>query len=359
MRVALLTASVIAIVAAVTVPRAQVLGVNDSRIVRVMTRNVYHGVNAEIFAVPTAASLPDLMTKVAAVYHGYVARNFADRAAVLAAEVEATRPDLIGLQEAVLVRTDARLDGAASPATTVAFDYVQILLAALAARGLSYEIVTQLAGMDVELPSALGFDVRHTDREVILARSDLTTADLKLSNVQTGHFAVNCSIPTPFGAVLIRRGWAAVDAKVRGKSFRFITTHLDGDCLAVTSAIQQAQAAEVVAGPATTHLPLVFVGDLNSPADGSGATYNTLTGDGFSDVWTTAGTGSGLTCCHASDLLNEQSTLNRRIDLILTRGDVEVRHVAILGDNAALKTPSGSWPSDHAGVVAELALPPR
>jgi endonuclease/exonuclease/phosphatase family metal-dependent hydrolase len=359
MRVALLTASVVAIVAGVTTPMAQVPGVGDTRTVRVMTRNVYHGVNAEIFAVPTAVNLPDLMAKVAAVYNGYVTRKFADRAAALAAEIDAMQPDLIGLQEAVLVRTDARLDGPASPAMNVAFDYVQILLDALAARGLSYDVVTELVGMDVELPSALGFDVRHTDREVILARSDLAAAELKLSNVQTGDFAVNCSIPAPLGTVLIRRGWVGVDVKVRGMSFRFISTHLDGDCLAITSAIQQAQAAEIVAGPAATELPLVFLGDLNSPADGSGATYNTLIGEGFSDVWTTAGIGPGLTCCHAADLLNEQPTLDLRIDLILTRGNLDVRHVAIVGDDAALKTRSGLWPSDHAGVIAELAMRPR
>src|SRR5215510_9680827 len=79
----------------------------DERVVRVMTRNVYHGVDAEILAVPTATNLSDLLAKVATVYNGYFARNFPERAAALAAEIDATRPELIGLQEAILVRTQA------------------------------------------------------------------------------------------------------------------------------------------------------------------------------------------------------------------------------------------------------------
>jgi len=42
--------------------------------------------------------------------------------------------------------------------------------------------------------------------------------------------------------------------------------------------IQQAQAAELLAGAGATDLPLALVGDLNSPADGNGTTYNTLRG---------------------------------------------------------------------------------
>src|SRR5436309_1232344 len=75
------------------------------RSVTVMTRNVYNGVDTELSAVATATSFLDLVQKVAAVHQAYFARNFPARAAALAAEIEAKRPDLIGLQEAVLVRT--------------------------------------------------------------------------------------------------------------------------------------------------------------------------------------------------------------------------------------------------------------
>jgi endonuclease/exonuclease/phosphatase family metal-dependent hydrolase len=329
----------------------------DARVVRVMTRNVYHGVDAEIFAIPGATSGLELLTRVAAVYNGYLARDFPARAAALATEIAATRPDLIGLQEAVLVRTQSPADGATTAATTVAFDYVQLLLDALAARGLSYEVVAQSAGFDAELPSALGIDVRHMDREVILARADAKTSELKLSNAQAGNFAVNCTIPSRFGSFVIRRGWVAVDAKVRGRSFRFVSTHLDGDCLPVTSGIQQAQAVELVAGPVSTELPIVLVGDLNSPPDGGGVGYNVFTSAGFSDAWSLGGVGQGLSCCQDDDLLNAVSKLTSRIDFVLFRGDFTVRRATIVGDNPAARTGSGLWPSDHAGFVVEVAIP--
>jgi hypothetical protein len=245
------------------------------RLVRVMTRNVDHGVIRQIKDVANATSFPDLLNKVAAVYDGYYAVDFVERAEALAVEVDATRPELIGLQEAVLVRTQSPPDGATTPAEAVALDYVQILLDVLARRGLAYEVAVQQVGWDVELPSARGFDVRHTDREVILARSDLLTADLKLWNAQGGNFVVNCRIPSALlGPVTIRRSWVSVDARIRGSSFRVVSTHLDGDCLPFTPAFQRAQAHELLAVPLVTSLPLLLLGDLNSPADGTGVTYN-------------------------------------------------------------------------------------
>jgi endonuclease/exonuclease/phosphatase family metal-dependent hydrolase len=328
------------------------------RIATVMTRNVYHGVNAEINGITTATSFPDLLAKVAAVYNGYHTRNFPERAERLADEIWATQPELIGLQEAILVRTGPFNNPA--PATNVDLDYVQILLDALAARGLNYEVVVSAIGFDAELPSALGFDVRHTDREVLLARSDLATADLKLSNAQAGDFVANCQIPGGLlGPITIQRGWVAVDAKIRGKMFRLISTHLDGDCLPVTSAIQQAQANEILAGPGSTTLPLILLGDLNARADGSNATYNNLVAAGFVDAWTEAGSGDGFTWSQADDLLNPISMLDQRIDLVLFRGDFEVTEVDVLGEDPSDKTPSGLWPSDHAGVAARLLILPR
>lgn len=342
-----------------TVPLAQQpTPIIPGRLIRVMTRNVYHGVDAEILSVPQATSLPDLLNKVADVYNGYFERNFPERAAALALEVYLTRPDLIGLQEAILVRTQQPADGSATPATKVELDYVQILLDALAARGLAYKVVTQSVGFDIELPSALGFDVRHTDREVILVRADLTAADLTLSNPLAGNFTVSCQIPSGFGPITIRRGWVAVDATVRRRTFRFLSTHLDGDCLPFTSAIQQAQADELVNGPGGTNLPLILVGDLNSAADGSGVTYNKLTAAaaGFTDAWMVSGFGVGLTCCQADDLRNVDSSLTQRIDFVLFRGGFTPLASVTVGDEPLFKTQSGMWPSDHAGVVAALIL---
>jgi endonuclease/exonuclease/phosphatase family metal-dependent hydrolase len=342
---------------------AQAVGPQDpppaaDRVVTVMSLNANHGVAVELNAVAGATDFNDLLLRVAAVYQGYFARNFHERAAAMAARIEAERPDLVGVQEAVLVRTQFPPDGPATPATDVALDYLEILLDALAARGLHYEVVVQSIGWDAELPSALGIDVRHTDRELILARSDLKVSDLKLSNAMAGHFLANCQVPsTALGTMTIQRGWASVDAKIRGKSFRFITTHLDGDCTPFTFAFQQAQMAELLAGPAVTDLPVVLVGDLNSPTYGSSASYDLAIGAGFTDAVAAAGLDYRLTCCQANDLLNPASTFDRRIDYVFYRGDFQVLGADVVGDDPADRTPSGLWPSDHAFVVTTLAAP--
>ena len=330
---------------------------NGDRVVTVMARNVYHGVGNEFAAAAGATSFPDFLIKAAAVYQGYHTRNFAERAAALAAEIDAARPDLIGLQEAVLIRTQSPADGAATPATNVDLDYVEILLNALAARGLRYELIVQAAGWDIEVPTALGFDLRHTDREVILGRIG-RGSDLEWSNAQGGNFVVNCALPTAvLGSLTIRRSWVSVDAKLNGEAFRMVSTHLDGDCLSVTPNFQRAQARELLSGPAATSLPLLLVGDINSPGDGTGVTYNDLMTAGFSDAWTESGSGPDLTCCEAGDLLNAASTHNRRIDVVMFRGELTALSTYVVGNDPSDKTPSGMWPSDHAGVVAVLQVP--
>jgi endonuclease/exonuclease/phosphatase family metal-dependent hydrolase len=331
---------------------------SGDRLVTLMTHNLYSGVDDEIFAIPSASSFTDLLIKVAAVYNGYFARDFPARAERIASEVAATRPDLIALQEAILVRTQSPPDGPATPATDVKLDFIQILQAALQARGLNYDMIAQSPGFDAELPSALGFDVRHTEREVILARADLKVADMKLSNAQIGNFVTNCTIPsTLVGPITLTRGWASVDVKIRGKSFRLLSTHLDPICLPTTPLIQLGQAAELLAGPGNTDLPLVLAGDFNSPADGTGVTYNTLIGTGLMDSWNFIGLGNGFTCCQAPHLDNFPSSLNQRIDFVFFRGQWTALAAVNVGQNPEDRTPSLLWPSDHAGLVVKLKLP--
>jgi endonuclease/exonuclease/phosphatase family metal-dependent hydrolase len=336
----------------------QEVAFSGDRLMTLMTQNLYSGVDEEIFAVPSAANFTDLLIKVAAVYNGYFARDFPARAERLASEVAAKRPDLIGLQEAILVRTQSPADGPATPATNVELDFVHILQTALQARGLNYDVIAQSPGFDAELPSALGFDVRHTEREVILARADLKVADMQLSNAQTGNFVTNCTIPsTLVGPITLTRGWASVDVKIRGKSFRFLTTHLDPVCLPTTPLIQLAQASELLAGPGATNLPLILVGDFNSPADGTGVTYDSLIGTGLVDAWNLIGLGTGFTCCQAPHLDNFPSLLNQRLDFVFLRGQWAALEAVNAGQNPEHRTPSLLWPSDHAGLIVKLKLP--
>jgi endonuclease/exonuclease/phosphatase family metal-dependent hydrolase len=110
-------------------------------------------------------------------------------------------------------------------------------------------------------------------------------------------------------------------------------------------------------------LPVILLGDLNSKADGTGTpTYANLLKPkvGFVDAWTEGGSGEGLTCCQDANLLNPQSNLEDRRDFVLVgRGPFQVIDAQVVGADPADRTLSGLWPSDHAGVVAELRLPPE
>ncbi len=320
--------------------------------ITVMTQNLYLGTDLNpIFAAP---SLPALFAAVGAGWTQVQANDFPARAQAIADEIAAAKPDLVGLQEATLYRTDVPPDGPATPAETVAYDFIGILVNALAERGLSYEPVSTFSGTDVELPAGLPptLDVRFTDRVSLLVRKGRRKHHLKLSSAQSGTYPTTLTIPTVAGAVTAMRGWASVDVKTRGEKFRFITTHLE----AFSPLVRNPQTAELLAGPADTNLPVVAVGDFNSGPGGDPTAYGILLAGGLSDSWPGA-LGPGLTCCHATDLHNPNATLTKRIDLVLTRGGFKTLSADVVGEDPADRTASGLWPSDHAGVVATLRLP--
>ena len=193
-----------------------------------------------------STSLSQLLGAVSATYVEVQASKIPERAAGVAREIGAAQPTLVGLQEVSLWRTGP-LGSRTPTATTVTFDQLQSLLDSLAQQGLHYRVVGVRTGLDVEAPGSSGFDARVTDRDVVLARADLPVSDLQVLNVDVQNFATNLSFPSPlFGSVPNPRGWIAVDAQIRGATYRFITTHLE----AFAVPVQVAQANELVHGPA-------------------------------------------------------------------------------------------------------------
>lgn len=325
---------------------------------RVMTRNVYYGADLGPAIVAVESGDPAaIVGAVTQVWADVQATNFALRAQALAAEIEAHAPDLVGLQEAALWRVQSPSDTfTADPtsATQVAADFVQLLLDALAARGLAYEAVVISEGFDVELPALDGsfelFDVRLTDREALLARSDLAARGIRLENPVAGHFATNLVLDSGFEA---RCGWASVDVRGRLGSLRFVTTHLEAD----VPEIRQAQALELLASPLAAPGDVVLVGDINDDAlaPDPGGAYEMLLAAGLLDAWSAAvGALPGQTCCFDALLADPGAPLTQRVDQVLVRGSFEVRSATVVGAAAADRV-GGLWPSDHAGLVATLA----
>ena len=327
----------------------------------VMTRNLAFG--TDLGPIVAATTEFEFVTAVANAFTEAQATDFPGRARAWADEIERARPDLIGLQEAALWRTQTPADFSPTPnATTVKADLVGLLLAELRSRGMKYEVVIAQSGYDIEAPGLFpsGFvDVRLTQREVILARK---SPGLKLTNAQAGRYAAHVTVPTIIGVpVALPWAWASVDAMRNGGSFRFATTHLDP----ISGVAQQLQANEFLAGPGSTTLPIVWVGDFNSDAEGTAitgvpsatATYGSIIASGYADAWSARHPSDpGFTCCQATNLLNPTLTLTERVDLVMTRGPFHVGKASLVGDEASDRLPSGSWPSDHAGVVVTLEL---
>jgi endonuclease/exonuclease/phosphatase family metal-dependent hydrolase len=318
-----------------------------------MTWNIDQG--ADLSPLFNASTPTEFVTAVGSAYNRVQATNFVERADSIADEIQKTRPDLIGLQEVILLRTQIPSDGPATPATNILLDYLKILIDTLAERGLIYEPVVVQNGTDIEVPGLIStglVDIRLTDRDVILALAD--NKDFTLSNTNGAQFTAKLPLTTLFGPISIPHSWVSVDVTFNKEDkVRIVSTHLEP----LSPIIQSLQADELLNGPGNTRLPVVFMGDFNSNADGTGTpTYSKLKDAGFIDVWTVKGKGTGFTCCQSEDLLNPNSSLDERLDLVLFRGDFKVKDIKVVGNSQNDRTISGLWPSDHAGVVTTLKL---
>lgn len=328
---------------------------NRDRELPVMTYNMYLGTDfSEIFG---AQTFEQVVAEVAEAYGDVQDGDPADRISAIADQIEAKQPTLVGLQEVALWRTGEFMHPAS--ATTVTYDFLQLLLDELASRGLDYTAAVVQEGFDAELPAAgqnVFADVRFTDRQVILARSDLAVSQLKVEGSQSGIFENLLTLPLLIGEITIQRGWTSIDVKMRGKTYRFINAHTE----AFHPGVQFAQTTEVIAGPANTERAVILVGDFNSDAETGGASYLFMLGEGFSDAWTASGqTGPGYTWPLFLVSPSIFTMPTERLDLILTRGEITTQSAEVVGeDPVADVTTSGLRPSDHAGVAATLVLEP-
>jgi endonuclease/exonuclease/phosphatase family metal-dependent hydrolase len=319
----------------------------DDGTIRILTQNTYEGTNFdELFA---AKSPDEFVAAVTTTYQNILATNPAERAAAVAGEIAREGPDIVALQEAAILRT-----GPTPPATTVQFDYLQLLMGDLNGLGQRYAIVATVPEIDAEAPSTLGFDVRLTVEDAILVNLD---DNATLTNIQVHGYSTILTNETAIGPIPSPRGWASVDVSLGGDKFRFATSHLE-----ISQPVQRAQMQELISNVGGTTLPLIMAGDFNAnaddPTDPTFATYKDAIDVGFVDAWSAAhGNDPGYTCCQAQDLLNTPSSLNQRIDLVLLRGGIGVDDIHLIGDSAGDRTLSGLWPSDHAGVFATLEIP--
>jgi endonuclease/exonuclease/phosphatase family metal-dependent hydrolase len=373
--VASLCATALAVVALVVVVVPEVAQADPKpRPVKVMTRNLYLG--ASLTSAIGAGDLGELAAAGTQIWNTVLATNFPERAKVLAFEIADADPDLIGLQEAAIWRTGPP-DGppmlGGTPAMDVQFDYLQSLLDELEAIGAPYVVVISQEEADIEsitegFPFS-GFDIRLTQRDVILAKkSKVEAGELACDNAQGAHYPPETQLNLPLLGVPVEstRGYVSADCVVNKRAFRFINTHLE----AFSAGFRALQAGFLAQfGPASDiSQPVVLVGDLNSdPNDNSvnlpdptpnNAAINLLMGlFGYVDTWGALfGDADGFTSGFNEFVDDpDASGLSKRIDHVMTRPLIEMRDSRVTGIDSDNRTPDGLWPSDHAGLITTLA----
>ncbi len=335
-------------------------------VITVLTRNVYYG--ADLLRVVNAPSADQVPPAVAKVWDVVNQTSFPARAEALADEIARAAPHVLGLQEVALWRTgppDSCAGVLAPDAEEVAYDFLQILLDALAARGLEYRVAAVQPTYDFELCSASGQDVRLTDRDAILVR-----ADVPRRNAASHLFSAEVTASFPISdsglSVSAPRAWNSVEVQVRGRWLRFVETHLE-DYLPLPDpyppyALQVGQALELLSSLAALDpLPTILAGDFNT-AVLEDPTYPILAGlaeaggvsSPFRDAWTLLRPADpGYTWGFGELLLG--GALTQRLDLVLATPDLKPTGTARVGvsDLDAL----GHHPSDHAGVATAFVLP--
>lgn len=309
--------------------------------VRVATYNLYLGADLAplLLGAPAGA---DPQAAFDEVRRQLQATAFPRRVDALAAALLQEPADLVGLQEVCLWRAGG----------AVLWDYQAELLAALTRQGCPYEpVVSQptFRGAGAVVVDGRTVDLEAAGSNTVLRRRG---SRVETAGAATGLYGSAFTVPT--GALgleaTLERGWCSVRCSVAGKPFTFVNTHTE----AYDAASRDTQRDELLGSLTDEAEPAVVVGDFNAVPEHVGMPA------GFVDAWVAAGHPSAgpeaATCCQAGDLRNEEPTLTDRIDYVWVRG-ARVVSATRVGASPEKRFAEGLWPSDHAGVVAELELP--
>ncbi|WP_276259206.1 endonuclease/exonuclease/phosphatase family protein [Haloglomus litoreum] len=339
------------------------------RNVRVVTRNL--GLGARLYGFVDTDSLQVEPAQVYERYQQVRASAPGERMRAIAAGLAAELPAVVGLQEVARIRRGPNdYTGGSEPnAEREVYDFLELLTDGLEAElerydfDVGYEVAVVSGNLDEEFPAegpdGERFDVRLTDRDVVLVRDDLT-----VRSTDDGDYGLNVSAVLEDGTrVSVTRGYALATVELEGARFSFVTTHL-----AVASRIvREAQAVQLAGLIERRDGPVVLAGDLNTTPEGDrSSAYERLVESGLRDTWAALRDEPGPTCCQGELLRNNRSRLRSRVDHVMTAGPVVPlaarRTDTDPGDRIEVDTPDGPvrlWSSDHAGVVADVRVEPR
>jgi len=322
--------------------------------ITVMTRNLYIG--ADVDLVIGALLTPDPNDDVAALQVAIATlgkTDFPARAEALADEIARARPHVVGLQE--LEDLHIHL-GALGLPVDIDQNFLEILQAALAARGLTNYAV---AGQVTNITATLFFGaITLVDHDAILVDEER----VDVLDVTQHNFEHN--LPLSLAGVDFKRGWVRIDASIAGMPITIANTHLESGSGGIFPGLRAQQADELTSAVGDA-AAAILLGDFNDPPDSP--MHAVITGTGFTDAWAALRPGAlGFTCCEPADLSNHVAMLTGRFDDVFVRGIGGPRgkllgQITIVGDQPGDRVPGSLypvWPSDHAGVVASVLVPP-
>lgn len=315
----------------------------DPVLVTVLNRTLGRGADlGQAFAGDAATDV-----EAAALYQATIATDYRERAGRLAQEIRLRDPDVVTLQEVLTTRTQFPSDADGVPATPnagrVTFDYLATLLDSLSAAGADYRVAAEAQTGDVEL-AALGvggerYDVRYTERAVVLVRDTLDTVPGPAVTAPGAALAGAPALREPVGAAIVRLVLTAQTVAVASARF-----DADGE---------RAAALALDLRDAVGGLPLVLGGSTTE--SGSAATLDAVSATGLEDAWLGAGDGAGGTCCIGPDLRETDVVFDRRTDAVWTwNGNAAA--ITRFAVTPGIRSASGLWPSSRAGLFARVVL---
>jgi endonuclease/exonuclease/phosphatase family metal-dependent hydrolase len=368
-------AAVVALTGLAAVPVAEAKKKPKTVPVKVMTRNIFLG--ADLGPALNATTFEEFTAANAAILAEVDLTDFPRRSQGLAAEIAQKKPDLVGLQEVAWWRTNptpgapAQGENATFTATTTRYDFLQLLLDQLAARGLNYTPAVVKTEFDFEAPAdtdgnpatgLAGGDIqgRLTMRDVILVNNK-SKVKVKAKNPQSGTYA-SLFTPNISGIdVPVTRGWTAVDATVQKgkgkkkvkKKFRFVNSHFEAfDDETQVPSVRAQQATELVNGPGSAKRT-IMLGDFNSDVPGvkpgDDQAFQVILNAGFERRTNAPGS-----CCVSNLFTAPATEFDHQVDHIVTNMGKKAKLVntSVVGTAPV----NGIYPSDHAGVFSTLKL---
>ena len=314
--------------------------------VKVMTRNMDAGTDFNLFGNPDLS----FEQAVGATLEEVILSRIPERAALIAAEIAETKPDLVALQEVTTWKIKIGHK-------TMVLNQLSLLMKSLRSAGAHYRVAVVQNLTDIEIPGVATF----SDHNAILVRSDRS---LNVIGSETHIYDNLMPFPTPGGDIPVLSGWIELDVKIQGARFKFVNTHLSSAIYDIpdTADLQFSQAAQLVENLQATPLPIILSGDFNSDpqspyeADAT-ESYNYIAGSGYMDAWyELPQTDPGYTWPLFWEDQNpyEGPIPLERIDLIFSN-KLELYSIEKIGADPV----EGLYASDHAGIVAGYELVPH